>query len=403
VHFQLNEITWLTKDVSPLALLAKATIIVLFGLAFGVFYPGLAAYYSGFFLTTDAEERVKATASLQPQATALRAFESQQGQIEKAINELDKSLIQSSIGNINAPEVHAALELRQFLLNKKISDQSTVRVNGFYFGSTMFLWPAFYIFFGWLIFIFPPRSKLGGNFFPTFRRVFWLIIVIEIFYRWPTWARNTHFGQSGRVFFGNGNIDVDPLGFLVQETLALAVSTLLAILWIQWSSYYIERREYLKEEVDSAYYILNSNITEQVAFNFIHWQIASILICAAFFWYSLYFWQTVFVGGDIRFLIPAIITHGIWIITWIFISLPVLITWSHWQMARTMALSALARGEIRRTVEYEHDAQREYIFKAIQELQPVGHWNLTVSAVISIGSLLAPILNGLLRFLVVLR
>jgi hypothetical protein len=77
--------------------------------------------------------------------------------------------------------------------------------------------------------------------------------------------------------------------------------------------------------------------------------------------------------------------------------------WYRWRRVRARAILALGRGDIRPTIEYEKESQREYALKAIEELQPIGYWNLVVSVILAVGSLVGPILNALVRFLVAVR
>jgi hypothetical protein len=49
---------------------------------------------------------------------------------------------------------------------------------------------------------------------------------------------------------------------------------------------------------------------------------------------AVFFWQMVISFGDFRYLPHAIIVHSMWVITWIIISLPLLITSYQWHGVR---------------------------------------------------------------------
>ena len=98
-------------------------------------------------------------------------------------------------------------------------------------------------FFRMACFPFPTQLK-GGYTFVKFKITLWLVLAIEIFYRWPTWIEETP--RSAKVAENSmaRRILIRSLRFFCSEcSLALGVSFLLALLWVQWSSYYIEQKE----------------------------------------------------------------------------------------------------------------------------------------------------------------
>jgi hypothetical protein len=257
---------------------------------------------------------------------------------------------------------------------------------------THFIWAAFFALVGWLIFIFPPRLGQDALQQLTSKRVpLWLFIFI--FYRWPTWWRNTPLGEEGRKFFGNANFDIDRIGFFVQETLGAGVALLLAVLWLQWSAYYTQVRVQLsaragREPVEEA---LKPELAEDLSMMFLHWQIASALIALSFFWYTIFFWQTVMVGNDMRYLPHAIIVHSLWFMSWIIVSLPLVITAYEWHRVRSRAAIALSRMD--RTP--SHDAP--LVVDAMEKLEPIGYWNIAASAIAVAASFAIPIFKNFFR------
>ena len=319
----------------------------------------------------------------------LKRFKSQQERISNTIKELDARLTSLGSNPSNFNEVQAAIALRQFLQNQKNEAVPPVGINAFYLGSTMLLWPAFYALVGWLVFIFPPRLGKDALQQLTYKKVFLLSLYIFIFYRWPTWWRNTPLGEEGRKFYGNNNFDIDRIGFFVQETLGAGVALLVAVLWLQWSAYYTQVRIQLsaraaREPVEEA---LKPELAEDLSMMFLHWQIASALIALSFFWYTIFFWQTVMVGNDMRYLPHAIIVHSMWFMSWIIVSLPLVITAYEWHRVRSRAAIALSRMD--RTP--SHDAP--LVVDAMEKLEPIGYWNIAASAIAVAASFAIPILR----------
>src|SRR5262249_43829391 len=179
-------------------------------------------------------------------------------------------------------QVERTLSLITALQNEKNQAIPEIRPGPFYGErgqvATLLLWPAIYTFLAWLICIFPPPLKKEFSGTVTIKKILLLTVSIVILYRWPTWWRNSPLGQEGRVFFGNSNLDVDPLGFWVQESQGVIVALLVAIVWLQWSAYYRQIKARLssmpnEEPIGEA---LKPKISEEFSHMFLHWQIASI-------------------------------------------------------------------------------------------------------------------------------
>jgi hypothetical protein len=122
---------------------------------------------------------------------------------------------------------------------------------------------------------------------------------------------------------------------------------------------------------------------------FLHWQIASILLGSAFLWYTIFFWQMVIVYKDIRYTPHAIIVNSIWIMTWMIISLPLLITSYHWYKLRSRAVVALTKASL------PNDYDPDRVAVALDKLQPISPWNLAASSIAVAVSLIAPFVKNL--------
>jgi hypothetical protein len=223
-----------------------------------------------------------------------------------------------------------------------------------------------------------------------------LFIVITVMYRWPTWARNLFFYKEGRVVYAFTNIDIGPVDFFTQEIQSLIIAMLIALLWRQWASFFELRRQELRKEADwSKATILDEAFDQtklqRLSATFLEWQICSIFLGLAFIFYPILFWDYVVRLGDQRYTVLAIVVHTLWAISWLFISLPLFITWYAWHSVRVRAISSLAREPLPANVD------RDTAFKALTELKPVGFVNFTVSGLVALFSFLLPILQALFR------
>jgi hypothetical protein len=277
------------------------------------------------------------------------------------------------------------------LQNERKEVVPPIRLGAFFdIGSTLLLWPALYTFLGWLIVIFPPPLKKEFAGTVTIKNILLLTVSIVILYRWPTWWRNTLLGQEKRILYGNSNFDVDPFGFVVQESLGAIVAFLVAIVWLQWSVYYRQIMARLssmpnEEPIGEA---LNPEISEEFSHMFLHWQIASILLTLSFLWYTVFFWQTVIVYRDWRYVLHAVIVHSMWVVTWIIISLPLLMTSYQWHKVRARAMAALAKANLPEG----YDPDRLVV--ALDKLQPISTWNIAGSSIAVVVSLLVPFMKN---------
>jgi hypothetical protein len=345
------------------------------------------------FFERDVKKSISLNPRLQAKAAELQNFNLRRESISKAIEDVE-TYLSDPLKSLSSPaQVEAAINLRKVLYEVKTNATPPIRLSAFYLSNTMLLWPAIYTFLGWLIFIFPPAVK-ETSFRLSGKRILFLSIAIVVLYRWPTWWRNTPFGNEGRVFYGNGNLDADPIGFYVQETLGAAVATLVAIVWLQWSGYYNETMSQLaaKSTRDPIEEALSPDSCERISKMFLHWQIASALLAFAFLWYTIFFWQTVILGGDLRYLPHAIIVHSMWIVTWLIISLPMVVSWYRWQVMHDRAIVALSKSNLPK----DRDPARLAV--AIDKPQPISSWNVAASVLAGATSLVVPILRNFLHW-----
>ena len=380
------------EEKTPLWFVARAGGVILFAILFGLIMPGLIAYYNGVFYDRNVEDKIQQIEGLEDVARNIENFKKQNAAIQDSINKLDEHLLRISANPLEQQNLSEVLELRKFLAAELKSRKAPVAASGFYLSNTMILWSALYLCLGWLVFVVPPpvKARRGAEFALKFLGLF---VGVVLFYRFPIWMRNFLFYKEGRVYYGSANYDVDAWGFFAQECLGLMVAILLTTLWLKWSIYYTELRDELNaEEVRSPLEdAFDYRKIERLSTTFMHWQVNSIILAVGFIWYTYFFWDIILRTGDQRYVVNALIIHILWFVSWILMSLPLIIVWYKWQEVKTQALSEVVNSPP------AHGDDLEAIVQALRDLQPIGYWNLAASSVGVVFSLVYPVLQAVLK------
>lgn len=382
---------WLKQDWQPMFFVRRFGAVFALSLLFGLILPGFIEYQCGQFYSKDVQKHLKGHVR-----TEMEAFDARQMALKWHITQIDKQISQSPVSGSSATVAAQLMETRARLQGAYDSAKPPYSVDPFYFGSTMLLWPIIYTCLGCLIFVLPPCQPSRTWSSVTPRQTMLLATALCILYRWPTWMRNTSIGRVDRRVFAAANFDMSPIAFITQEFNGLVICILLAVLWQQWSSFFSIRREELVAEQDNnakdpVSSIFTFGNVERLSITFLHWQVSSVVLAMAFSVYTQFFWRYVVGYGDRRYLIPALIVHLLWGVTWALMSAPLLLTWYTWQSTRLRAVGELARRIPR------HGAQVEPTLKSLQELQPIGVWNLAASGLVAFVSFLWPVLQSVLK------
>jgi hypothetical protein len=244
----------------------------------------------------------------------------------------------------------------------------------------MFAWPALYACMGILICLFAPGA--GLRFIPKLHLP--LFFGTLLLYRFPTWVRNIPSLQRlDRESYSAGNFDISPMSFFVQEGQALLVCVLLVVFSSLWAAFWPRWRaacraliaQHRDDEFATAYADL-----------FIYWQVCSLLLAGAFVPYTIFFWNEVIDFGDKRYILHAIIMHGLWGVSWILISLPVL--WTQYVCSVEPALQPSPTVPLPSAEPAE--ASRDYSLR-------FGNWNVIASIIGSIFTFIFPLLKELIK------
>jgi len=116
----------------------------------------------------------------------------------------------------------------------------------------------------------------------------------------------------------------------------------------------------------------------------------SVVLAAGFMVFTGVFWGLVIVNKDRRYLIPAIVVHIIWALSWLLLSLPLFATGQDFSRKKMRAILARANAPAQGQVD-EPDSD------ALEKVTPVALWNGFGSALTAALSFLFPVIHALLK------
>jgi hypothetical protein len=320
----------------PLRTLSIAGALLFAGLLLGLFVPGYLYFLCGTFDRNDIGAHLPSDARTKWDAynKNLELLQTSLGAVESRISQ--------EVSHGPATELAALMQVRAALQlsieNLKL--KPPIRVSAFFLETLTWAWPALYTCFAWLIFLLAPK-------FPRSRwsrsHVF-LFVGVLVLYRWPTWMRNLPgLRTQDRLVYANGNIDVSVGSFFVQEIQAALACLLIIYLWKLWADF----PPYWRAQIGECWPDIVSGkqmaiFQESMVVLFIHWQVSSVVLAAAFLPFTFYFWNYVIDYGQQRYLPHALITHGLWGVTWLLMTLPLAWTWYAWSFRYKLAVQAQA-------------------------------------------------------------
>jgi hypothetical protein len=343
----------------------------------GIFFPVTSSYLSETLYEKDVRTKLPPDADRD-----LAVFEQVTRSYAEAIRTIETRIFDATTKN-DKDDVRTLILLHQHLKEQETALKPPYRIVGYYLDDIMPLWPGFYSCMGIIAFVLNPQA-VNRN---LFSKQFWtLLLLVTLFYRWPTWARNTPLGRVGRTNYTFANIDVSAAGFLTQEVMALMVSTLIVIVWIQWRCYWHSCHELRSRHGDPITDTFDHGRISRLQDLFLQWQIVSVVLVGAFAYYTYFFWNRVAVDGDVRFLAQAVSIHLLWIATWSIVSMPLMDSLREWTQLRNQAVAIIALRKGGR--------DDEALLAAIDRFQPISIWNLGGSMMMVLGSLLMPMVQA---------
>jgi hypothetical protein len=382
------DITTPQKHTSdPIRVATHAIGIALIAISLTLILRGYIAYSEGVFFETQLRQKIPTEAQKQ-----LNTFEELKKSREAEIKGIDILLSDLLKDPSKADKVPGLLDARNQLITEVRSMDSPIKLQPFYLSDTMLLWTWLYMCLGWIIFLMKPKNVTVKQSFSALQKTLTITAMLFIAYRWPTWLRNFALGNEAQRVFAAANYSVSPVYFYTQEVIVFGLCFLIALIWRQWTLFYLSRDVELKSEAareDILEQAFSPVLVNRLSETFIRWQAVSVVLALAFLLYTNVFWQYVVKYKDQRYIVSAVIIHLLWGATWLIISLPLLRTWYSWYITRTKALALIP------TRASTENSVADVEIKALTEINPIPLWNIAGSSLTAIIAFLLPLLNPL--------
>jgi hypothetical protein len=174
----------------------------------------------------------------------------------------------------------------------------------------------------------------------------------------------------------------------MQEINTLIWLLLVISLWHNWFVIFKTRARELQVDSDTS---PDMKSLTRLSETFLHWQISSVVLALGFMVFTGVFWDLVIVNRDRRYLIPAVVVHLIWALSWMLLTLPLFVTWQDFSRKKMRALLGLTKDGTGGADGKVTDTE------ALEKLSPVALWNGFGSALTAVLSFLFPIVHALLK------
>jgi hypothetical protein len=361
--------SFLRWRIGPFWTIVLSIGIVFVAILWSLILPGVVAYHDGVFYDDDAFLTHLPSAA-KAEIGQFRAEKQKQQDNLAAVD----SLLHGAFGasRSNAQDVSDLLKTRTELAAELETMKPKVSAIPFYLNPQMLLWPAIYSALGLLVFVVPPYFVRQQPISDRIRKSLVLGLMIYVVYEWPLWMRNV-FTAHGRTVYGYPNIDVDKGSFIMQELVIGGFCMLLGFLWAQWTCFFNLSASASKRKQapdDSWKAAFDAARVNEVSLLFTHWQVASLILGAGFFFFTQFFWGIVGKLNDQRYILSALVAHGLWGVSWILMTLPLMSAWRDWSQARIKALTHLATRQETSGIDAKLAAD------LLKEVQPVAWTNL---------------------------
>jgi hypothetical protein len=300
------------------------------------------------------------------------------------------ALINVAIGNNLTDAKDPAENKSLFVLRHDIKDELSrldqrIIVTPFFLNDLMVAWSAMYIALGTVLFVLIP--KVDGRHHPMSWRIALAVMAIYPIYQGPVWLRNFVLNNEQRRVYSFANYDICHASFWMQEINTAIWLVLIAILWQRWFQIYKHRNSELARDADAT---PNLKSITRLSDTFLHWQVTSVILALGFMVFTGVFWDLVIVNGDRRYLIPAVVVHVIWALSWMLSTLPLFVTWQDFSRKKMRAMLSKPQGE----VDGKDSATDS---EALEKLSPVALWNGFGSALTALLSFVFPIIHALIK------
>jgi len=350
-----------------------AILIVATGLILNVVLSGVFAHMDGVFYAEDIAGRLPARS-----VKAIAAFKDNYTSV---ISDLDLR-IKKALQEGNTSDIDRLIKLRETYQLELQKLTNPIIVSAFYENRSGYYFLVALVFVALAVFLVNPLHSGRLN----RKSIFTFALIVYVGWMFTNWLRNFVFYDAGRTIFSYVNYDVGKLSFFYQEIRAGIIAILISILWHQWMAYYqevlLKTANWEKQTMSP---VQLSELAADVSGLFNKWQVASILITAAFLPWTIFYWINVMTYGDTRYIISAMVIHVYWAISWVLISAPLIHEYRKW--------SILKSARVARALD---SAEGKDVIEFLDGLNPLSEFQILFAAVASVVSFLFPLI-GLIK------
>jgi hypothetical protein len=362
------------------SLFARFGAIVWVSVLAGTVIPAMVAAEHHVFYETALEKQI-ITRKVQPAADILVQKDKLNTRLEAINLEIRKDLIAAK----DSDEVKNLVSLRHDINDELSRLNEQIVVAPFFLDNLMLAWSAMYVALGTLLFILLP--EIGGRPSSMSWKIVLAVGALYPLYQGPVWLRNFVLSNEQRRVYSFPNYDICPASFWMQEINTFIWLLLITLLWNRWFLIYKLRNDELARDADSP---PDMKSLTRLSDTFLHWQVSSGVLALGFIVFTGAFWDLVIVEKDRRYLLPAVVLHVVWALSWMLATLPLFATWRDFnrKKMRDMLTRSQANADERNSA-----TQAE----ALEKLSPVALWNGFGSAVMTILSFIFPIIHALVQ------
>lgn len=195
---------------------------------------------------------------------------------------------------------------------------------------------------------------------------------------------------DGRTVYAWSNPDLSVACFLTQLFNFIILSTLLATIWTQWSSFASGQQSMLSEHEHQRETVSFQPISH-LSHQLLRFQAVFLTISVGFALYTGIFWTQIVRNGDARFWLEAIVAHGLWLITIVVIAIPLIQTWRAVKDHKLRVLTALVNEP--EPVPDQFEAK----IASIRDLGTFSNWNLVLSGATIIVTVAVPFIQAFIK------
>jgi hypothetical protein len=369
-------------ELTLLRMAGRFGLITCGALILGLAIPGMLAWKDNVFFHESTKIVVE---SKKPEIKkSLDAYDANQKRLKNAIAAFDENFAKNP-GNL------ALLVGQRRSYIAELREPAHDSVQEFYLHLIMYFWPIMYFGLGTVAFMMRPNGEGSLRFWSKPWLTFITSICIYVYTVAPLVFRTqvARFHNDDRTVFAYSNPDIDLPSHIAQLSNFYILALLLAIIWIEWSAWSTELDKRLDaQEIEDQ--TINAQGLNDLSRDLLRWQISFLAISVGFVTYTAIFWDQMIINHDRRFGFEAINIHILWLATVVFISAPLAKRWHRWQLQKIRIVSALINSGM------DADLIKAKL-DAIQELQPIGKWNITASGIAVILSFAGPLLQALIK------